>query len=153
MMKNIGIEIPQEVYDILKTEKSFCFLTTYTEKGTPHLTPVHLLYPKNRESIVFAILNNHPGYLNMVWQKKALFSVFQENNTVCHLLCRAGILRAPSRVHPLMHIAQIDIIDVVEEQTLFVSIESGIQWKYISEDAKTLGEALMKEIHECIEYS
>lgn len=152
-MKNIGIEIPEEIYETLKSGKSFCYLTTYLEKGPPCLTPLHLFYPKNRESIVFAILNNHPGYHNMVWQKKVLFSIYEQENRVCHLLCRAGILRAPSRVHPLIHIAQIDVIDVIEEQTLFVSIENGVQWKYISSEAQTLGEALMREIHECIEYS
>ena len=151
MIKNIGIELPQEVCNVIKNEKVMGILATYSDKGIPHVTLVNTLYPKNRESILLTLLNNQIGYHNMVWQKKAMLSIVDEGNIVCNILGRAGIVRAPSRVHPLMHIAQIDVIDILQDQSSLVSITSGIKWEHISADAQTLYDALMRELKDCAE--
>ncbi len=151
MIKNIGIELPQDVYNLLRERNVMALLATYSDKGIPHITPIHTLFPKNKESILLCMLNNQIGYQNMVWQKKVMLTIIEGPNIVCHILGRAGIVRAPSRVHPLIHIAQIDVIDILPEQSMLVTIESGIQWGYTSSEAQTLYEALMRELKECAE--
>jgi hypothetical protein len=149
MIKNIGIELPLDAYNVLKNG-SMAFLAASSDKNIPSITPVYSLYPKNKESILLAMLNSHPVYQNMVWQKKVMLSIIDEN-VVCHVLGRAGIVRAPSRVHPLMHIAQIDVIDIITEPSILVSITKGVQWESIGADAAALNDALMRELHECAE--
>lgn len=149
MIKNIGIEIPQDVYDILKNEKIIGILTTFSEKGIPYMTPISTIYPKNKESILIAILAENIGYKNMVWQKKVTFSLIESNNMCINLVGRSGVVRAPSKTHPLINIAQIDIIDVIQDDSLFVAIESKIKWKHFSPEMKNLHESLMRELQEC----
>ena len=149
MIKNIGIEIPKDIYDILKNEKILAIMTTFSDKGMPYMTPLSTIYPKNNESILIAILAENTGYKNMVWQKKVVISLIEPNNLCVHMIGRSGIVRAPSKVHPLINIAQIDIIDVIYEDSLLVSIESKIKWKHISPEMKNLHDSLMRELQEC----
>lgn len=149
MIKNIGIEISEEIFSILKNGKILAFLTTYSDKDVPFLTGITTLYPKNRESILLTMISDSISYRNMVWQKKVTLSIFESNNNCVHIIGRAGVLLAPSRIHPLMHVAQIDIIDIVNEAPMLVNIESGVKWKHISSESKILHDALIKELHEC----
>jgi hypothetical protein len=47
---------------------------------------------------------------NIVWQKKVMISFFEPGNLIINIIGRAGVLRAPSYTHSLMHIIQIDLI-------------------------------------------
>ena len=44
---------------------------------------------------------------------KVVISLLEPNNVCVHLVGRSGVVRAPSKTHPLIHIAQIDIIDII----------------------------------------
>jgi hypothetical protein len=151
MIKNIGVEIQQDVYDFLKSGKTIGLLTTYSDKGAPHLTPVSTIYPKNSESILIAMLSDTTGYKNMVWQKKVMLSILESPNMCVHIIGRSGVVRAPSRIHPSIHIAQIDVIDIIVEDTMLVAIESGIKWKHVSDETKVLYDSLMAELRECVD--
>ena len=108
MIKNIGIEMSQETYLGIKNNRLVGMLTTYSDKGLPSLMPISTLYPKNRESIIVALPSSSEAYKNMVWQKKVVLSFVESFPLNVHIIARAGVLRAPSQVHPMMHIAQID---------------------------------------------
>lgn len=151
MIKNIGIEMSQETFLGIKNNRLVGMLTTYSDKGLPNLMPISTLYPKNRESIIVALPSNSEAYKNMVWQKKVVLSFVESFPLNVHIIARAGILRAPSQVHPMMHIAQIDLIDIVHDDSLIVAIETGIRWKHISFETKALHDAIMAELHECAE--
>lgn len=111
MIKNIGVEIDVDVYKTLTNMKLVGFLTTFSDKGIPILTIVTTLIFKNRESLLLAIMNDTLAYKNIVWQKKIMLSFYESNNLVLSIIGRAGVLRAPSHTHPMMHIVQIDLID------------------------------------------
>ena len=149
MIKNIGIEMSQEIFYALKGQK-VVFLTTYSDKGMPHLTPISVVYPKSRESILIALLSDTLAYKNMVWQKKVVLSIIEGNGLVVHIVGRAGVVRAPSHIHPDIHIAQIDVIDIMTEDSLLITIESGVKWKHVSGEMKALHDALVKELQECV---
>jgi hypothetical protein len=151
MIKNIGIEMPQESFLAIKHGKLVGLFTTYSDKGLPNLMPISTLYPKNRESVIIAIPSDSDAYRNMVWQKKVILSFVEPYPLNMHIIGRAGVLRAPSQVHPMMHIAQIDLIDIVFDDSLIVAIENGIRWKHISNETKALHDAIMAELYECAE--
>lgn len=150
MIKNIEIELGQDIINFLKNGKTLAFLTTYSDKESPYLTPISTMYPKNKESILITMLAEGTGYKNMVWQKKVVLSIFDQNMAF-NIIGRAGIILAPSRVHPLMHVAQIDIIDIVNESPMLISLDSGLRWRHASFETKVLHDALIKELYEIVQ--
>jgi uncharacterized pyridoxamine 5'-phosphate oxidase family protein len=151
MAKHVGIKLPEDLLASLKTGNAVAVLATFSEKGLPHTTPLQCMYPKGAESILISINKNHAGYHNMVWQKKVMFCFLDENNVAYSVLGRAGVVRAPSLVHPLMNIVRIDIIDIKSDRSELTRVESGVRWSYTSFEAEELSKALMEELKELAE--
>lgn len=148
MAKHVGIKLPEDLVQYIKSEQALTVLATFSEKGLPHTTPIQSIYPKDLESILMAIHKDHSGYHNMVWQKKVMLSFLSGNNVAYSVLGRAGVVRAPSLVHPLMNIVRIDIIDIKSDRSVLAKVESGVKWSYTSPEAQQLTEALMDELKE-----
>lgn len=146
MAKNVGIKLPDDLFEVLQEGNTVAVLATFSEKGLPHTTPIQTLYPKDRESILMTIHKDHVGYHNMVWQKKVMFCFMDKNNIAYSILGRAGVVRAPSRIHPLMNIVRIDIIDVKSDRSVLVNIDAGVKWNYSSPEAEELSIGLMNEL-------
>ena len=148
MAKHVGIKLPEDLVTVLKSEKTVGVLSTFSEKGLPHTTPIQCVYPKGLESILISIHKDHTGYHNMVWQKKVMMCFMDEGNIAYSILGRAGVVRAPSSVHPLMNVVRIDIIDIKSDRSVLTKIDSGVRWSYTSWDAEELTKALMAELKE-----
>jgi len=71
-----------------------------------------------------------------------------EKNVAYSVLGRAVVVRAPSKVHPLMNIVRIDIIDIKSDRSILTRIDSGIKWSYTSVEAEELVKSLFKELKE-----
>lgn len=144
--KHVGVKLPEDLVNVLKAGKTVAVLATYSEKGLPHTTPIQCIYPKGLESILISIHKDHNGYHNMVWQKKVMLCFLDENNVAYSILGRAGVVRAPSEVHPLMNIVRIDIIDIKSDRSVLTRVESGVRWSYTSWEAEELSQALLNEL-------
>src|SRR3990172_3636461 len=151
MAKHVGLKLPEDLVALLKEETTVAVLATYSEKGLPHTTPIQSLYPKGLESILISIHKDHTGYQNMVWQKKVMLCFLDEGNVAYSVLGRAGVVRAPSQVHPLMNIVRIDIIDIKSDRSVLTKVESGVRWSYTSWEAEELSKGLMDELKELSE--
>jgi hypothetical protein len=147
MAKHVGVKLPDDLIAILK-KAPVGVLATFSEKGLPHTTPIHCVYPKGLESILISIHKEHIGYHNMVWQKKVMLCFLEENNTAYSVLGRAGVVRAPSMVHPLMNVVRIDIIDIKSDRSLLTRVDKGVQWSYTSWEAEELSKNLLNELKE-----
>jgi len=101
---------------------------------------------------LISIHKDHTGYQNMVWQKKVMLCFMDEGNVAYSVLGRAGVVRAPSQVHPLMNIVRIDIIDIKSDRSVLTKVESGVRWSYTSWEAEELTNALMGELKELAEH-
>ncbi len=123
MAKHVGVKLPEDLVNVLKEEKTVAVLATFSEKGLPHTTPLQCIYPKGLESILISIHKDHTGYQNMVWQKKVMLCFMDEGNVAYSVLGRAGVVRAPSEVHPLMNIVRIDIIDIKSDRSVLTKVE------------------------------
>ncbi|MGC2310093.1 MAG: pyridoxamine 5'-phosphate oxidase family protein [Candidatus Babeliaceae bacterium] len=148
MAKHVGVKLPEDLLNVLKSEKAVAVLATFSEKQLPHTTPIQCIYPKGVESILMSIHKEHTGYHNMVWQKKVMLCFLDENNVCYSILGRAGVVRAPSIVHPLMNIVRIDIIDIKSDRSVLTRVDSGVKWSYISAEAEELSKALIDELKE-----
>lgn len=148
MAKHVGVKLPEDLLNILRKGETVAILATFSEKGLPHTTPIQCIYPKGLESILISINKDHAGYHNMVWQKKVMFCFIDENNVAYSVLGRAGVVRAPSQIHPLMNIVRIDIIDIKSDRSILTKVESGVRWSYTSWEAEELSKGLMDELKE-----
>lgn len=146
MAKHVGVKLPEDLVKVLKAGKTVGVLATFSEKGLPHTTPIQCVYPKGLESILISIHKDHAGYHNMVWQKKVMMCFLDEGNVAYSVLGRAGVVRAPSEVHPLMNVVRIDIIDIKSDRSVLTKVDSGIRWSYTSSDAEELSIALIDEL-------
>ena len=146
MAKHVGVKLPEDLIEILKKGQTVGVLATFSEKGLPHTTPIQTLYPKDRESILISIHKDHTGYHNMVWQKKVMMCFMDEGNVAYSVLGRAGVVRAPSGVHPLMNVVRIDIIDIKSDRSVLTKVDSGIKWSYTSPEAEELLQGLLTEL-------
>jgi len=148
MAKHVGVNLPEDLVQYLKTEKAVGVLATFSEKGLPHTTPLQCVYPKGNESLLITINKNHRGYHNMVWQKKVMISFLGDDNIAYSILGRAGVVRAPSSVHPMMNVIRVDVIDIKSDRSILCKVNKGVQWEYTSEDAKDLLDTLYQEMRE-----
>ncbi len=146
MAKHVGVKLPDDLVAILKAGKTVGVLSTFSEKGLPHTTPIQCVYPKGLESILLSIHKEHAGYHNMVWQKKVMMCFMDEGNVAYTILGRAGVVRAPSIVHPLMNIVRIDIIDIKSDRSVLTRVDQGIRWSYTSWEAEELLKGLLNEL-------
>ena len=148
MAKHVGVKLPEDLVKVLKGGKTVGVLATFSEKGLPHTTPIQIIYPKGLDSILLTIHKDHTGYHNMVWQKKVMLCFMDENNVAYSVLGRAGVVMAPSQVHPLMNVVRIDIIDIKSDRSVLVKVDSGIKWSYTSWEAEELLNNLLNELRE-----
>ena len=148
MAKHVGIKLPDDLVEFLRTERCLGILATFSEKGIPNTSPIQCVYPKGQESLLLSIHKEHTGYHNMVWQKKVMLCFLGENNIAYSILGRAGVVRAPSQVHPLMNIVRLDIIDIKSDRSILTKVEQGVLWSYTSDEAEELVKSLYKELKE-----
>lgn len=71
-----------------------------------------------------------------------------EGNVAYSVLGRAGVVRAPSNVHPLINVVRIDIIDIKSDRSVLTRVESGVRWSYTSWEAEELSKSLLNELKE-----
>jgi uncharacterized pyridoxamine 5'-phosphate oxidase family protein len=148
MAKHVGVKLPEDLISVLKSGETVGVLATFSEKGLPHTTPIQCIYPKGQESILISIHKDHIGYHNMVWQKKVMMCFMDKDNVAYSVLGRAGVVRAPSLVHPLMNIVRIDIIDIKSDRSVLTKVDAGVRWSYTSPEAEELLQNLLKELHD-----
>ena len=148
MAKHVGVKLPEDLVKVLQGGKTVGVLATFSEKGLPHTTPIQCVYPKGRESILISIHKDHTGYHNMVWQKKVMMCFMDEGNVAYSVLGRAGVVKAPSSVHPLMIVARLDIVDIKSDRSVLTRVESGVTWSYTSWEAEQLLNSLINELKE-----
>ncbi|HBS48472.1 TPA: hypothetical protein DEO28_01050 [Candidatus Dependentiae bacterium] len=151
MAKHVGVKLPDDLLEVLKKEKTVAVLSTFSERGLPHTTPIQCIYPKGRESLLMTIHKEHEGYHNLVWQKKVMICFLAENNVAYSILGRAGVVRAPSKVHPLMNVIRIDIIDIKCDKSILGRVDAGVLWTYTSLEAEELMKSIFMELKELAE--
>ncbi len=146
--KHVGVKLPDDLLNILKRKTTVAVLATFSEKGVPNTTPLQCIYPKGSESLLITIHKEHTGYHNMVWQKKVMLNFMCEGNIAYSILGRAGVVRAPSSVHPLMNVVRIDIIDIKSDRSILTRVDQGILWSYTSTEAEELHKSLFDELED-----
>lgn len=82
----------------------------------------------------------------MAWQKKVMLCFMNKSNLSYSILMRAGVVRAPSLIHPEMNIMRLDTISIYNDKSPFIEINAGVRWSYLSPETQELGDYLMDEL-------
>jgi hypothetical protein len=141
-------KLPENLLALLEEGKTVAVLATFNDQGEPHQMPVSCMYPAGKESILIAMQAEHNTYNNLVWQKKVSMNFLAEHNLAYTLLGRAGVVRAPSKVHPMMNIVRIDLIDFKSNTNVLQTVEHRVVTRPTSPEAADLLSALMQELKE-----
>ncbi len=75
-----------------------------------------------------------------------MINIMGDGNIAYSILGRAGVVRAPSMVHPLMNIVRVDVIDIKCDRSILSKIEKGVEWSYTSTEAQSLVKNLFLEL-------
>ena len=148
MAKHVGVKLPDDLMAVLEQGKTVAVLATFSEKGVPNTTPIQSICPKGQSSLLLTIHKEHSGYHNMVWQKKVMICFLADNNVAYSVLGRAGVVRAPSMVHPLMNVVRVDIIDIKCDRSILTKVDQGVVWSYTSAEAEDLVKSLAIELQD-----
>lgn len=148
MTKHVGVKLPEDLVNLLKRKNTVGTLATFSEKGIPNTTPIQCIYPKGDESLLLTINKEHTGYHNMVWQKKVMICFLGKDNVAYSVLGRAGVVRAPSLVHPLMNVVRIDTIDIKSDRSILTKVDQGVLWSYTSSEASELITSIFSELED-----
>src|SRR4030067_2622491 len=127
MAKHVGVKLPEDLLAVLNKGQTVGILATFSEKGLPNTTPVQCIAAKGLESILLTIHKDHTCYHNMVWQKKVMICFLDEGNVAYSILGRAGVVRAPSTVHPLMNVVGVDIIELKRDGSVLTKVNLGVR--------------------------
>lgn len=140
------IQFPLDLLTYLKQPKANCIMATFSEEGLPHAAPIHVMYLLGKASLLVCMDKNTLTYDYMVWRKKVSLCFIGKNNMVYTVLCRAGVMKAPSNVHPEMNIVRIDVVTVHKERDFLFSIDSGIKAHTVNEVSGEFYEMLLEEL-------
>lgn len=77
-----------------------------------------------------------------------MVNFMDEPDVAYSILMRAGVMRAPSLVHPFMNIVRLDAIDIKCDRYVLSEIITGVRQKITFQDAQELYDALMGELKE-----
>lgn len=144
-------KLPENLLALFNEGNIVAVLATFNEHGDPHQMPVSCMYPAGKEGFFITLQKDHETYNNLVWQKKVSLNFLAENNLAYTILGRAGVVRAPSEVHPLMNIVRVDLIDIKSNTTVLATVESRVIIKPTSAEAEMLLNALREELKELAE--
>ena len=50
MAKHVGIKLPDDLIEVLKKGRTLAVLSTFSERGLPHTTPIQCIYPKGKKA-------------------------------------------------------------------------------------------------------
>jgi hypothetical protein len=143
-----GMKMPDAIVKTLEEDNAIALLATFSEEGVPHTTPLYFVYPKLTTSILTIMDKEHKCYHDALWQKKVMINVMAKGNISANLLCRAGVIRAPSNTHPFMNIVQFDIISIeIENDPLFM-VHDCARTKYACPEAADVVRLMRAELKE-----
>lgn len=146
MAKEVGMLMPPDLVQALASGTMIGVLATFSDDAWPHTTPVQCFYPVNNDTILLSMHKKHTGYQNMIWNKRVMLSFMDGRNLAYKVSGRAGVIKAPSRVHPDMNILRIDVNNVKSDKSFIVRIDKGIQWSFTSWEAEELYQEMLKEL-------
>ena len=140
------IQLPLELLEVLNKGNCTGILSTFSDQGVPYASPLRLMVPRGMSSLFISMDKRHMSYKNLVWQKKVTICFLEKNNMAYSVSFRAGVVKAPSDIHPEMNVVRLDVTSIHSETSPFVSIENGIRARSKSPEMQEIDYLLMEEL-------
>jgi len=128
MSKSLGNELPQEAYDALRSRVPSVVLATVSSDGFPNTTPVHLLFAKDKKTILMALAKRHQGLANIRKSGKVMVCMCESNDVNVSIRGNAKVVKETMDSSSTMCAVRLDIIDIKDDSTHSETI-SGIRYR------------------------
>lgn len=126
-----NLEIPEEAREIINRDMAPLFISTFDSTGSPLVAPSFFNYSPQKSAIMCALYRHHPLFVNLTrysgvhslrrntTQNDRHSSIFilGKDNTSFELLCRHGVVKAPSTTHPDFHLVRFDAVTISEQSS------------------------------------
>jgi len=135
-VKVLGDELPQDAYELLRTQAVDVVIATVDEDGFPRTAPYGLIRALDRKTLRVGIGPGKRTYANIVRNGKVMVCVLAEGNIALGIRGRARVIKERMESWNI-HVAMIEItiLEVKSDALTWVHIIQGIQVQ-LSDDIK-----------------
>lgn len=135
-VKVLGDELPQDAYELLRTQAVDVVIATVDEDGFPRTAPYGLIRALDRKTLRVGIGPGKRTYDNIVRNGKVMVCVLAEGNIALGIRGRARVIKERMESWNI-HVAMIEItiLEVKSDALTWVHIIQGIQVQ-LSDDIK-----------------
>ena len=123
MSKRIGTELNKETIELMRNLDTIYVLGTVNEDGTPHTTPVGLLYALNSKTLTVFLYRVNVTAKNIVRKNNVCINFLAENNLAINIVGTAKKVKSFEQ----FDIFVINISGVDSRRTPFAKITGGIK--------------------------
>ena len=136
----LGDELPQDAYELLRTQAVDVVIATVDEDGFPRTAPYSLVRALDRKTLRVGIGPSKRTYANIVRDGKVMICVLAEGNIALGIRGRARVIKERMESWNL-HVAmiEINILEVKSDALTWVPIIQGIQVQ-LSDEIKELAQ-------------
>lgn len=126
-----NLEIPEEAREVINRDMAPVFITTFDSTGSPLIAPSFFNYSSDKATIICALYRHHPLFINLTRysgvhslrrntaqnDRHSSIFILGKDNTSFELICRHGVIKAPSATHPDFHLVRFDAITIKEQSS------------------------------------
>jgi hypothetical protein len=127
-VKVLGDELPQDVYELLRTKAVDVVIATVDEDGFPRTAPYGLIRALDRKTLRVGMGPGKRTYANIVRDGKVMICVLAAGNIALGIRGRARVIKERMesiRLHAA--IIEIDILEVKSDALTWAPISQGIR--------------------------
>ena len=147
MSKNLGNELPKEAYDALRSRVPSVILATVSSDGFPNTTPVHLIFAKDKKTILMALAKRHQGLANIREGGKVMVCMCESKDVNVSIRGKAKVVMETMDSNNTMCAVRLDIIDIKDDSTHSQTI-SGIRYRCRTEKGEKFITGVLNELEE-----
>ena len=145
MSKLLGDELPQDAYDALRSRVPSVVVATVSPNGYPNTTPVHLIFARDKKTILFAMAKRHQGLANIRESGKVMVCMCEEGDVNVSIRGDAKVIKETMESNNVMCALRLDVIDVKDDSTHSETI-SGIRYRCRTEKGEKFIESVIDEL-------
>ena len=133
---------------MLRSKIPSVVVATVSRDGEPNTTPVHLIYAKDRKTILMAMALQHQGTANIKENGKVMICMCEENDINVSVSGTARMIREPMECNKAMCIIKVDVERVKDDST-HSETTSGIRYRCVTERGEMFIREVFAELESC----
>ncbi len=145
MSKMIGSSLPEDAYQTLRSRIPTVVVATVSANGYPNTTPVHLIWARDRTTLVMGVATYHQATKNIKKNPRVMISLCDEGDVNVSIRGDAKIIKEPLDCNDKICAVEVDIIDIKDDSTHSITT-TGIRYKCRTEKGEEFIKGVFNEL-------